>query len=81
MYFCLAGVLCAAPVHSGWYRAQIVSLDPANDICDVKFVDYGGYMTLPISLLRQIRADFINLPFQAAECYLANVKPIGGKNL
>lgn len=36
-------------------------------------------MTLPISLLRQIRADFINLPFQAAECYLANVKPIGGK--
>jgi A-kinase anchor protein 1, mitochondrial len=42
-------------------------------VCDIKFVDYGGYMTLPASALRQIRTDFMMLPFQATECYLADV--------
>lgn len=35
-------------------------------------------MTMPVSMLRQIRFDFVNLPFQAAECYLASVKPANG---
>lgn len=29
------------------------------------------------SVLRQIRQDFMTLPFQATECYLANIKPSG----
>lgn len=53
-------------------------MDDESKLCDVKFVDYGGYMTMPVSLLRQIRFDFVNLPFQAAECYLAGVKPANG---
>ena len=43
------------------------------------FVDYGGYAyNVPIVELRQIRYDFMSLPFQASECYLANVVPIDG---
>ncbi|XP_067137446.1 KH domain-containing protein akap-1-like isoform X2 [Centruroides vittatus] len=70
-----AGVICAAPVMSGWYRAQVVYVCDGMEECDVKFVDYGGYSRVPISTLRQIRSDFMTLPFQAVECYLANVQP------
>lgn len=35
---------------------------------DVCYVDYGGYSRLPASCLRQIRTDFMSLPFQAIEC-------------
>lgn len=48
---------------------------------DICFVDYGGYSRVPASSLRQIRADFMTLPFQAIECLLANVAPTNGKLL
>ncbi|XP_013775508.1 A-kinase anchor protein 1, mitochondrial-like [Limulus polyphemus] len=71
-----AGVICAAPVMDGWFRAQIVHVYDGMEECDVKFVDYGGYSCLPVASLRQIRSDFMTLPFQAAEFYLASVKPV-----
>lgn len=46
---------------------------------DICFVDYGGYSRVSASSLRQIRADFMTLPFQAIECLLANVAPTSGK--
>lgn len=46
---------------------------------DICFVDYGGYSRVPASSLRQIRADFMTLPFQAIECLLANVAPASGR--
>ncbi len=55
---------------------------PENDEdyeVDICFVDYGGYSRVPASCLRQIRADFMSLPFQAIECLLANVAPASGK--
>lgn len=61
----------------GWYRAQIISIDEKSNSCDVKFLDYGGYLTVDFLSLRQIRGDFLMLPFQAIECYLANVVPAG----
>lgn len=70
--------ICVAPTMDGWYRAQVVAVHAETDTCDIKFVDYGGYLTLNSSVLRQIRGDFMTLPFQAAECYLANVIPVGG---
>lgn len=70
--------ICVAPAVGAWYRAQVVSVDEEADTCDIKFVDYGGYSTVNSSVLRQIRGDFMTLPFQAVECYLANVTPIGG---
>ncbi|XP_047110307.1 A-kinase anchor protein 1, mitochondrial-like [Schistocerca piceifrons] len=73
------GVICAAPTMGGWYRAQIVSVEPETNVCEVKFVDYGGYLSLEHTALRQIRSDFMTLPFQASECFLANVIPTGGE--
>lgn len=71
-------MIVATPIMSGWYRAMIVDVFE-NDECEVKFVDYGGFSRLPVASLRQIRVDFMTLPFQASECYLANVKPAKGK--
>lgn len=70
------GVICAAPVMDGWFRAQTVEKYDENDEVLVKFVDYGGYLRIGAADLRQIRSDFMTLPFQAIECTLANVKPI-----
>lgn len=72
------GIICVAPTMGGWFRAQVVSADPDSEVYEVKFVDYGGYLSLEHSALRQIRTDFMTLPFQASECYLANVMPVGG---
>lgn len=66
-----------APAIDGWYRAQVVSSNEETQTSEIKFVDYGGYMAVNNSVLRQIRQDFMTLPFQATECYLANIKPSG----
>lgn len=67
--------VCAAPTMGGWYRAQIVEVDSSGESCTVRFLDYGGYLSVESSSLRQIRGDLLMLPFQAVECYLANVAP------
>lgn len=69
------GVICAAPVMDGWFRAQTIEMCEEAEECLVKFVDYGGYLKIPSNDLRQIRSDFMTLPFQAIECTLHNVKP------
>ncbi|VDN23179.1 unnamed protein product [Gongylonema pulchrum] len=72
------GKVCAAPFHNWWYRAVTVQYYAEEDEVLVKLADYGGYLRLPRSDLRQIRTDFVSLPFQAVECYLAHVEPIDG---
>jgi A-kinase anchor protein 1 len=75
---CNVGVLCAAPAYNGWFRAITLLYDEEQDETLVRFVDYGGFAKLPRTDLRQIRTDFMNLPLQAIECYLAHVQPIDG---
>ena len=41
-------------------------------MCSIKYRDYGGYHSIDVNELRQIRTDFLSFPFQATECYLAN---------
>ena len=64
-----------------WYRCQIVAHDEESESCDVKYLDYGGYTTVPVDSLKQIRTDFLSLPFQAIECYLANIQPQDDENV
>ncbi|XP_038058869.1 A-kinase anchor protein 1, mitochondrial-like [Patiria miniata] len=73
------GVICAAPMMQGWYRAQIVDVYPDTDEVDLKFLDYGGYARSESYFLKQIRTDFMTLPFQANECYLSNIAPLTGE--
>lgn len=61
-----------------WYRAMVLSSNTESNTAYVTFLDYGGYAYVEHCNLRQIRGDFLLLPFQAAECFLANVRPAGG---
>lgn len=71
------GSVLAVFTDDKWYRCQVVSFNATNDTCDIKFVDHGGYTTVAVSALRQLKADFLRLPFQAIEVYLAHVNPSG----
>lgn len=73
------GIVCAAPVMDSWYRAQLINYYPEENEADLRFLDYGGYARIDASCLRQIRSDFLSLPFQAVECYLSNVVPLQGE--
>ena len=46
------------------YHVKVVYYDESEDLCDIKYIDYGGYDTVPADSLRQIRTDFLTLPFQ-----------------
>ncbi|RZF35498.1 hypothetical protein LSTR_LSTR010189 [Laodelphax striatellus] len=71
--------VCAAPAPmGGWYRAQIVNVNDDEKTVDLRFLDYGGYISCEYTILKKMRYDFLLLPFQAVECCLANVTPVGG---
>jgi len=69
------GSVVAAHSENKWYRCQVVSYNADMDTCDVKFVDHGGYTTIPAVDLQQLKSEFLRLPFQAIEVYFAHVKP------
>lgn len=70
--------VCVIPINDIWYRVQIVDVDADDEErCLVKFLDFGGYLIVNFASLRQIRTDFMALPFQATECILSNIEPIG----
>jgi len=70
-----SGLVCVFKDQDKYYRVQVVEFDVENGCCEVKFLDYGGFARVQTGDLIQIRQDFLNLPFQAVECYLSNVIP------
>ncbi|KFP09070.1 hypothetical protein Z169_01232, partial [Egretta garzetta] len=71
------GIICAAPGLDGaWLRAQVISYFEETGEVELRYVDYGGYDRVKIDTLRQIRSDFLSLPFQGAEVLLDNVVPL-----
>ncbi|KAI5625707.1 A-kinase anchor protein 1, mitochondrial [Silurus asotus] len=71
------GVICAAPaVEGAWWRAQVISYYKDSNEVEIRYVDYGGYDRVKIDTLRQIRSDFVTLPFQGTEVLLDNIAPL-----
>lgn len=71
--------ICTVRVSDNWYRVQIVNHNPETKSCLVKYLDFGGYVTVDSTDLRQIHADYMSVPFQAMECVLSNVRPSNGE--
>ncbi|XP_066120116.1 A-kinase anchor protein 1, mitochondrial [Saccopteryx bilineata] len=70
-------VICAAPgVDGAWWRAQVVASYEETSEVEIRYVDYGGYKRVKVDVLRQIRSDFVTLPFQGAEVLLDSVMPL-----
>lgn len=75
------GVICAAPAGEGaWWRAQVITFYKDSGEVEIRYVDYGGYDRVKIDSLRQIRSDFVTLPFQGAEVLLDSVAPLPGED-
>ncbi|XP_054668173.1 A-kinase anchor protein 1, mitochondrial-like [Grus americana] len=75
------GIICAAPGLGGaWLRAQVISYFEETGEVELRYVDYGGYDKVKVDTLRQIRSDFLSLPFQGAEVLLDNVVPLPGQD-
>ncbi|XP_077466795.1 A kinase (PRKA) anchor protein 1b [Stigmatopora argus] len=75
------GVICAAPaVEGAWWRAQVITFYNESNEVEIRYVDYGGYDRVKIDSLRQIRSDFVTLPFQGAEVLLDNISPLPGED-
>ncbi|XP_035989183.1 A kinase (PRKA) anchor protein 1b isoform X2 [Fundulus heteroclitus] len=75
------GVICAAPAVDGaWWRAQVITFYKETEEVEIRYVDYGGYDKVKIDSLRQIRSDFVTLPFQGAEVLLDNITPLPGED-
>lgn len=69
--------VCVGLIDGHWYRLQIIDHQPDSTHCLAKYLDYGGYCYVQTTDLRQIRTDFMSIPFQAIEAHLSDVKPIG----
>lgn len=76
--FVSVGQACCALYEDGqWYRGLVVGIQSVDSI-EVFYVDYGNTARLPLSSLRVLRSQFINLPAQALPSKLAYVQPFGG---
>ncbi|XP_054986704.1 tudor and KH domain-containing protein [Sorex araneus] len=69
-------VAAPLPANGSWYRARVLgTLENGN--LDLYFVDFGDNGDCPLGDLRELRSDFLSLPFQAIECSLARIAPAG----
>ncbi|KAI6061068.1 Tudor and KH domain-containing protein isoform X1 [Aix galericulata] len=73
-----AGDIVAAPygAEGDWYRARVLGALPGGG-WDLYYVDFGDNGEATPGALRALRSDFLSLPFQAIECSLAGVAPVG----
>ncbi|CAG9812570.1 unnamed protein product [Phaedon cochleariae] len=64
---------------SKWYRAEVLNIIEEDSVkqAELYYVDYGDTDKMPLSDLYELRTDFLRLHFQAIECFLARVDPVG----
>ncbi|XP_071872184.1 A-kinase anchor protein spoonbill [Bombus fervidus] len=74
-----SGMILVAKWYSTWVRVYVEKPDPNGEQHLVRLVDHGGYWLFNSSEMRKIRADYLTLPFQAIEVFLANIQPKNGE--
>lgn len=56
----------------------MVKPDPLGENHKVRLLDHGGYYEFSTSQIRDIRPEYLSLPFQSIEIFLANIQPKNG---
>lgn len=56
-----------------WMRCQVLCEEEGGVL--VVLLDRGGTINVPATALRQIRYDYMTLPFQATQCFLQGIQP------
>ncbi|KAK9306723.1 hypothetical protein QLX08_002640 [Tetragonisca angustula] len=73
------GMILVAKWYNTWVRVYVEQPDPHGEHHLVRLVDHGGYWVFSNSEMKKIRSDYLTLPFQAIEIYLANIEPKDGE--
>lgn len=70
------GMACVTKyaVDDEWYRGRIIGLYMEAKEVDVLFVDYGNIQRTPISSVKAMNPEFVELPPQAYKCALFGVE-------
>lgn len=71
-------MVLVAKWYERWVRVVVEEPDPLGDCTLVRMVDYGGFYTFAHCQMRKIKYEFLTLPFQALEVFLANIQPKEG---
>lgn len=74
-------MILVAKWYNRWVRVYVEQPDPLGERHVVRLVDHGGYWFISSVDMKKIRSDYLTLPFQAIEIFLANVQPKNGKCL
>jgi len=72
------GTYVAVYWNNKWVRGCIENPDPLGQNNIVRLLDYGGYWQLSNILFKPIKFEYLHLPFQAIEIFLANIQPKEG---
>eukprot|EP00794_Sanderia_malayensis_P014351 gene14351-15847_t len=75
----LIGTYCAVKSRDNWFRCQVIKQLNNSKQVELVLVDYGVMIISQYSALKQIRSDFLDVPFQAIECCLMNISPKEGE--
>lgn len=79
MYFFFSGgVVYVANWFDVWVRVCMEKPDPLGERHIMRLLDHGGYYEFSSLQIRDIRPEFLNLPFQATEIFLAHIQPKNG---
>ena len=72
----LRGELCAAvsPKDNCWYRADVLNVDNASQMCGVRFIDYGDKENVSLNKIRRLDDVFRTYPRQSLHFQMANVE-------
>ena len=73
------GMIFVTKWYNKWVRVYLERPDPNGERHLVRLVDHGGYWYFSSSEMKKIRSDYLTLPFQAIEIFLANVQPRNGE--
>ncbi|KAH0566893.1 KH domain-containing protein akap-1 [Cotesia glomerata] len=73
------GMIVVARWYNKWVRAYVEEPDVEGLQHLLRLVDHGGFWKFSSAELRQIRSEFLTLPFQTLEVNLAYVRPINGE--
>lgn len=56
---------------------MITAKPTAEETVAVQFLDFGDVIIAPFSNIDRLPSQFMKLKFQAIECRLANITPLG----
>ena len=63
-----------------WYRGRITKVVCSQHV-EVCYIDFGNCETVPVSKVKTIKEELLQVPAQAIRCSLASISPAGDSDI